>query len=218
MSPRPLFFATQNDFRAWLAEHHDTASELLVGFHKKGTGRPSMTWPESVDQALCYGWIDGVRRSLGASSYTIRFTPRKKGSIWSAVNVKRAQELNRLGLMSPGGLKTFNSRDPEKTNRYSFEQQRAKLGAGFEKQFRANRKAWEYFQSRPPGYRKVATWWVISAKKEETRLKRLATLIADSAARRVIGPLRWATSVRGTGPSRSRAPSRPSSGSGSRRA
>ena len=206
----PAYFATQADFRSWLARHHDSADELLVGFHKKGSGKPSITWPESVDQALCYGWIDGVRRSLGESGYTIRFTPRRVGSIWSAKNVSRARELIRLGMMAAPGLRTFNARDPRKTNRYSFEQKKATLGREFERRFRANARAWKYFQSRPPSYRKPATWWVISAKKEETRVKRLGILIKDSAAGRVIGPLKWKP--------RSPAPSKPSSGSGSRRA
>ena len=149
----PVFFATQDEFRSWLAAHHGKADELLVGFHKKGSGKRSITWPESVDQALCYGWIDGVRRSLGESGYTIRFTPRRAGSIWSAKNVVRARELIRLGMMAAPGLRSFNERDPLKTNRYSFEQEKATLGREFENRFRANGRAWKYFQSRPPGYR-----------------------------------------------------------------
>ena len=210
MSIRPRFFATQGEFRSWLAAHHGSTDELLVGFHKRDSGNPSITWPESVDQALCYGWIDGVRRSLGTSRYTIRFTPRREGSIWSAKNVARARELIRMGLMAPQGLKTFNGRDPRKTNRYSFEQKGAVLGREFGMRFRANARAWKFFQSRPPGYRKVATWWVISAKREETRAKRLGILIADSAAGRIIGPLRRTP--------RSPAPSRPSAGNGFRHA
>jgi len=190
MPARPVFFATQDEFRSWLAGHHDTADELLVGYYKRGTGRPSITWPESVDQALCYGWIDGVRRSFGASGYTIRFTPRRQGSIWSAKNIARANALIRSGAMAPPGLKRFNARDPRKTNRYSFEQEKARLGREFGRRFRANGPAWKFFLSRPPGYRKVATWWVVSAKKDETRLRRLEILIADSAAGRLIAPLR----------------------------
>ncbi|HTR98832.1 MAG TPA: YdeI/OmpD-associated family protein [Bacteroidota bacterium] len=210
MSPRPRYFATRQEFRAWLAAHHESAGELLVGFYKTGSGKPSLTWPESVDEALCYGWIDGVRRSLGAESYTIRFTPRRKGSIWSAKNVARARELIRAGVMAPPGLRTFKARDPGRTNRYSFEQKEATLGSAFENRFRANARAWKFFTSRPPSYRRPATWWVISAKREETRERRLGILIADSAAGRLIGPLRWTP--------RPRALSKPSAGSGSRRA
>ncbi len=177
----PTFFPTPADFRAWLEEHHDEAKELLVGFYKKGSGKPSITWPESVDEALCFGWIDGVRKSLGEDSYTIRFTPRKPRSIWSAVNIKRVEELTRLGLMRPAGLKAFEQRVEAKSGVYSFEQgDDVRLEEAHAEQFRANAKAWEFFQAQPPGYRKAAIWWVVSAKKAETRLRRLATLIDDS--------------------------------------
>ena len=183
------FFETPADFRAWLAEYHDVARELWVGFHKKGTGRPSITWPEAVDQALCFGWIDGVRKSIDADSYVIRFTPRKQNSIWSAVNTKRARELTKLGLMHASGLKKFEERNQEKTNQYSFEREHAELPPALQKQFRANRAAWKFFQDQPPGYRKLAAWYVISAKQDATRQKRLARLIADSEAGRRIGML-----------------------------
>ena len=185
----PTFFPVPTDFRQWLKKNHASVKELWVGFHKRGTGKPSITWPESVDQALCFGWIDGLRKSLGVESYVIRFTPRKPTSIWSAVNTKRAKELMSLGLLEPAGKKAFEGRDAKKTNRYSFERENVRLGAAYEKKFRANRGAWEFFQSQPPWYRRTATWWVVSAKQEETRQRRLATLISDSAAGRSIAPL-----------------------------
>lgn len=192
-SPQPTFFATPAEFRAWLEEHHQTARELLVGYYKKGSGRPSITWPESVDQALCFGWIDGIRKRIDDVSYTIRFTPRKQRSNWSAVNIARVQELTELGLMRPAGLKAFEERLEEKSGIYSYEQRdTAQLTAEYEQQFRANQQAWDFFQSRAGSYRKAAIWWVVSAKKEETRLKRLATLIEDSAQGRTIASMtRW---------------------------
>ena len=178
----PVFFATPADFRAWLEKHHETERELLVGFYKKGSGRPGITWPESVDEALCFGWIDGVRKSLGEDSYTIRFTPRKPGSTWSAVNVGRVEELTRLGRMRPAGLAAFEKRSEAKTGTYSYEQKEdAKLEKAEEKQLRANKATWEFFQSQPAWYRRTAIWRVVSAKKEETRKKRLAKLIEESA-------------------------------------
>jgi uncharacterized protein YdeI (YjbR/CyaY-like superfamily) len=183
----PTFFATPPEWRAWLDAHHATEPELLVGFYKKGSGRPSITWPESVDEALCYGWIDGVRRSLGDEAYTIRFTPRKKRSVWSNVNIRRAGELIREGRMRPAGLAAFEARTGERSGIYSFEQKdQVAFDAAMEREFRADAAAWAYFQSCPPWYRRTATWWVVSAKKEETRAKRLATLIAESAAGRAI--------------------------------
>jgi uncharacterized protein YdeI (YjbR/CyaY-like superfamily) len=187
----PVFFATSAEFRAWLEEHHDERTELLVGFYKKGTGKPSITWPESVDQALCFGWIDGVRRSLGADAYTIRFTPRKPNSVWSTANVKRANELVELGQMRQAGLRAFEARTERRVGIYSYEQARdaARLDPEQEREFRANPAAWEWFERQPPWYRRGATWWVVSAKREETRKRRLATLIEDSANGRTIGPL-----------------------------
>ena len=177
----PRFFATPAAFRAWLAKHHATARELLVGFHKVDSGKPSMTWPQSVDEALCFGWIDGVRRSLGATSYTIRFSPRRPGSIWSVINTRRMQELQEAGRAHPAGLAVFERRNPERTNRYSFEQENVAFEPAMEKRFRANRGAWSYFQAQPPFYRRVCTWYVVSAKRDETRARRLETLIACSA-------------------------------------
>ncbi len=186
---KATFFATPADFRAWLERHHETAGELLVGFHKKGSGRPSITWPESVDEALCFGWIDGVRRTIDDESYSIRFTPRRSRSTWSAVNIKRVEELTRLGRMHPAGLRAFEARDPERSRIYSFEQRKEaqKLSPEYQAKLEANRKAWTFFQSQAPYYQRTASWWVMSAKKEETRLKRLATLIEDSAKGRRIG-------------------------------
>jgi len=186
-----MFFATPAKFRAWLAKKHDKATEQWIGFHKKHTAKPSITWPESVDVALCYGWIDGVRYKIDEGSYKIRFTPRKSGSTWSSVNVKRVEELTKLGLMMPAGLAAFGKIREGKSGIYAYEQRNeAKLDSDFEGQFRSNQVAWEFFQTLPPWYRRTATYWVISAKKPETRHKRLAELIEDSEQRRAIGRLR----------------------------
>jgi len=186
---KPAFFETPADFRDWLARNHDQASELLVGFYKKDSGRPSITWPESVDQALCFGWIDGVRKRLDDDRYTIRFSPRKARSIWSAVNVRRVQELAEAGRMQPAGLRAFEARLENKTAVYSYEQRPERLPAAAEKQFRADKAAWAWWQAQTPSYRRAATWWVVSAKREDTQARRLAQLIADSAAQRPIKPL-----------------------------
>jgi uncharacterized protein YdeI (YjbR/CyaY-like superfamily) len=186
----PIFFASPQEFRVWLEAHHASESELLVGFHKKATGKPTLTWSESVDQALCFGWIDGVRRSLGPDAYTIRFTPRKPTSTWSNVNVAKVKQLTERGLMHPAGIKAFERRRPDKTGVYSFENDAQDLPPEFESEFRANSKAWTWFETQPPGYRRTATHWVTSAKKDETRRSRLRTLIADSAAGRKVKPLR----------------------------
>lgn len=187
---KPTFFATREKFRAWLEKHHDTTPELLVGFYKKGSGKPSITWPEAVDQALCFGWIDGVRRSLDDERYTNRFTPRTPRSNWSARNIKRAKELIDLGLMHPAGLKAFEARTEVRSGVYSYEQRHSvELDQAYERRFRRNKKAWEYFTSKAPSYRTTAVYWVMSAKKEETRERRLATLIEDSAHERTVPPL-----------------------------
>ncbi len=185
-----IFFATPEALRSWLEEHHATSNELWVGYYKKGSGRPSITWPESVDEALCFGWIDGVRKSIDDISYTIRFTPRKPRSIWSAVNIGRVAELIRLGRMHPAGQKAFEARSEEKSAIYSYEQKdAAKLEDADEQVFRANEAAWSFFQSQAAWYQRAAIWWVVSAKKEETRRKRLATLIEDSAQGRTVRQL-----------------------------
>jgi uncharacterized protein YdeI (YjbR/CyaY-like superfamily) len=186
----PQFFASPNGFRAWLEEHHATATAVVVGFHKKSTGRPSMTWTESVREALCFGWIDGIRRSLGDESYTIRFTPRKLQSNWSSLNVRHVEELIREGRMTPAGLAAYEARSPDRTGVYAFEQRHtARLEPQQEKQFRASPRAWEFFQAQPPSYRQTAIYWVVTAKREETRARRLAALIADSAAGRRLAQL-----------------------------
>jgi uncharacterized protein YdeI (YjbR/CyaY-like superfamily) len=183
----PHFFESPAAFRKWLAKNHSSASELLVGFYKKDSGKPSITWPESVDQALCFGWIDGVRRRIDDVSYSIRFTPRKKTSTWSAINIARVAELTKLGLMQPAGLRAFEHRREDKSAIYAYENAVRTLDAADEKKFRANKKAWEFFNAQPPGYRRLCIYWVTSAKKEETRARRLATLIDDSANGRRLG-------------------------------
>jgi uncharacterized protein YdeI (YjbR/CyaY-like superfamily) len=179
---RPKFFATPAAFRRWLERNHDKATELWVGYYKKASGKPTITWQESVDQALCFGWIDGIRKSCDDESYTNRFTPRRAGSVWSTVNTKRANELIELGLMHEAGKAAFEKRDEKKTALYSFEQRGLELDPDMEKQFRANKKAWAFFQSLPASYRKRKIWWIVSAKQEATRQKRLAQAIKDSAA------------------------------------
>ncbi len=188
---RPKFFPSPSAWHAWLEENHQKHEELWVGFYKVGSGKPSVTWPEAVDGALCFGWIDGVRKSLGESSYVIRFTPRRPKSTWSAINIKRVAELTNLNLMRPAGVQAFERRAGDRSEIYAYEQRMgAKLSAEYEKKFRANEKAWKYFQAQPPGYRRTASWRVISAKKEETRLKRLTQLIDDSEHERAIPELR----------------------------
>ena len=188
---KTLFFATPADFRAWLEKNHALHTELSVGFYKRDSGKPSITWPESVDAALCYGWIDGVRNSIDAVSYRIRFTPRKRTSTWSSINVKRVAELTKLGLMHPSGFKAFKARKGDKTGIYAYEQRKtAKLPPAYEKKFRANKRAWAFFRKQPPWYQRTATYRVISAKQEATREKRLAELIRDSEAGLAIKELR----------------------------
>jgi uncharacterized protein YdeI (YjbR/CyaY-like superfamily) len=195
-SPTGTYFETPLDLRSWFEEHHESARELWVAFHKKATGRRSITWQESVDEALSFGWIDGIRKSINVDAYVIRFTPRKRGSIWSKVNIERANALIREGRMRPAGLRAFEARDTRKSGVYSFEQRAAaKLLPAEVKQFRANARAWAFFDSQPPGYRKTAIWWVVSAKRPETRARRLTTLIRDSAAGTRIAPLRRSPSI-----------------------
>ena len=186
----PKFFASPAEWRAWLEKHHADTQELWVGFYKRDSGRPTITWPEGFDGALCFGWIDGVRKSIDAVSYKIRFTPRKPRSIWSAININRVAELSKVGLMHSTGLAAFEKRDGERSAIYAYEQRKtAKLPAPFEKKFRAQGQAWKFFQSQPPWYQRTSTYWVISAKKEETRLKRLDTLIDCSARKQNIPSL-----------------------------
>jgi len=190
MPPKPEFFAALADWRAWLEQHHARKEELWVGFYKRDSGTPSITWAESVDGALCFGWIDGVRHSIDEISYKIRFTPRKPRSTWSAVNIKRAKELSRLGLMHPLGLAAFQKRASDRSAIYSYEQRKtATLPAEFEKQFRGQPGAWKFFQAQAPWYRRVCSYWVISAKKEETKAKRLALLMECCARGKTIPQL-----------------------------
>ena len=186
---KSTFFKTQKEFHKWLEKNHDKAQELIVGFYKISSGRQSIKYQEALDEALCFGWIDGVRKSINDISYSIRFTPRKPKSYWSAINIRRVGELTKLKLMHPSGLKVFDGRDKEKSGRYSNERKIIKLDSSYEKKLKANKKAWEFFQSKPPSYQKPAMWWVMSAKQEETRLRRLAKLIEDSENERTVPPL-----------------------------
>jgi uncharacterized protein YdeI (YjbR/CyaY-like superfamily) len=178
---KPKFFRTAGNFRTWLEKNHSTATELRVGFYKKNSGKPSITWAESVDQALCFGWIDGVRKSIDETSYQIRFTPRRRGSIWSAINIKRAEELVRQKQMRPRGLKAFAARIENKSGIYSYEQRSTELNEPYARLLKKNKAAWNFFRKQPPSYRKMICWWIISAKKEETRMARLAKLTSESA-------------------------------------
>jgi uncharacterized protein YdeI (YjbR/CyaY-like superfamily) len=184
------FFATQAACYTWLEEHHTSARELWVGYYKKDSGRPSITWPESVDVALCFGWIDGIRKSIDAQRYRIRFTPRKPDSNWSTVNVARVAALTAEGRMRPAGLLAFERRRSDRTAIYSYEQRHeAVFSTEFEEQFRSAEAAWAFFTARPPSYRQAAIRWVMNAKKAETQQKRLDALIADSAAGRTLKEL-----------------------------
>lgn len=188
MASCPQFFASPEAWRAWLLENHARITELWVGFYKRDSGKPSITWPEAVDGALCFGWIDGLRKSIDAVSYKIRFTPRKPRSVWSAVNIKRASELKKSGLMHPAGMAEFDKRKAARSRIYSYEQQRrtATLPPEYAAKFRHQPAAWDFFQDQPPWYRRTSSWWVISAKKEETRLKRLSILIECCRDKRLI--------------------------------
>ncbi|MEO5754256.1 MAG: YdeI/OmpD-associated family protein [Chthoniobacterales bacterium] len=178
-----VFFAMPAELRKWFHRHHAREKELWVGFYKKASGKPSITWPESVDEALCVGWIDGIRKTIDAESYQIRFTPRRRGSIWSAVNIKRVEVLTRKKRMQPSGLAAFAARVENKSGIYAYEQRTAELPEPYAGLLRANQPAWDFFQAQPPSYRKTLSWWIVSAKQEETRRKRIAKLIAASAKR-----------------------------------
>ncbi len=181
--PTPLYFARADEFRRWLETHHDSHRELVVGFHKVGTGTPSMTWTESVREALCFGWIDGVRRRVDDARYSIRFTPRKPGSIWSAVNLRHIDALIAEGRMHPAGLSAYEARTAAKSKVYAFEQSEVALSAHDLAQFAAVPHALAFFEQQPPSYRKTCTWWVISAKQPATRARRLLQLITCSGNR-----------------------------------
>ena len=180
-SVKPRFFKTPAAFRQWLATNHDKSKELWVGYYKKHTGKPSITWPESVDEALCFGWIDGIRKRFDDESYVIRFTPRKPESIWSAVNIRNVERLVKEKRMMPAGSKAYAHRKEFRSGIYSYEQRPAELVEPYASQFKKNKAAWKFFQSQPPYYRKMMTWFIVSAKTEETRQKRLARLIEGSA-------------------------------------
>ncbi len=186
---KPKFFRTPSDFRKWLENNYEKKSELLVGFYKKDSGKLSITWPESVDQALCFGWIDGIRKSINSESYTIRFTPRKERSHWSAVNLKKYKTLKKLGLIHQAGAKAYAKMDKKNTRQASFEQKKIALGKEFEAKLKTNKKAWVFFNQLAPSYKKPSIWWVISAKREETKWRRLDTLIKCSEAGEKIPPL-----------------------------
>jgi uncharacterized protein YdeI (YjbR/CyaY-like superfamily) len=180
MDIKPLFFATPSAFRKWLHQRHAKAAVLWVGYYKKGSGKPSITWQESVDQALCYGWIDGIRKSFDDCSFTIRFTPRKRGSVWSSINIKRAEALIAQGEMQPAGLRAYEARKENKSGIYSYEQRSVDLEEPYKRLLKKNVAAWRFFEAQPPSYRKAISWWIVCAKKEETRLKRLERLMAYS--------------------------------------
>ena len=180
----PRFFKTPATFRQWLATNHVKSKELWVGFYKKGSGKPSIDWPESVNEALCFGWIDGLRKSIDEDSYKIRFTPRKATSVWSSVNIRYAEELIKQKRMQPAGLKAYALRKEYRSGIYSYEQRSAELVEPYLAQLKRNKAAWKFFQAQPPGYRKQMNWFVVCAKQEATRLKRLARLIENSAAGR----------------------------------
>ena len=183
------FFETPAKFRAWLQKHHKTADEVWVGFYRKTTGKPSITWQQAVDEALCFGWIDGIRKKVNADSYTNRFTPRRRGSFWSAINTRRAAELIEEGRMRPAGRTAFDARDTARTAAHHAVRDNPCLEKAHEREFRANRTAWEFFAAQPPGYRRMMIWFVVSAKREETRARRLQQLIALSAAKRRLAPM-----------------------------
>ena len=177
----PIYFETPAKLRAWFKKYHAKAPELLMGFWKVDSGRPCVTWPQSVDEALCVGWIDGVRKRIDDERYTIRFTPRRPGSLWSAVNIRRVQELTDRGLIRPAGVTAFEARSEKKSRIYAYEQKESELDEASAKKLRKHKAAWAFFRSQPAWYRKQASWWVTSAKRDETRRTRLEKLIADSA-------------------------------------
>ncbi len=175
------YFPTPADLRRWFRKHHASADELWVGYYKRASGTPSITWPESVDEALCVGWIDGIRKRVDAERYTIRFTPRRPGSIWSAVNIRRVTALSEERRMQPAGLEAFRTRQEYKSGIYSYEQRRPELPEPYAAMLKKHKAAFAFFEAQPAWYRKQVSWWIVGAKKEETRLKRLEKLIAQSA-------------------------------------
>lgn len=183
------YFKTSAALRKWLDKNYNKKDELWMGYYKKSSGKQGVTYKQALEVMLCFGWIDGIVKGIDAEKYCQRYTPRRAKSIWSAVNIKKIEELTNAGLMHEAGLAAFNNRDKKRAGLYSFEQEEIKFPPAFLKTMKTNKKAWSYFSNMPPGYRKTATWWVISAKQEETRMRRLKTLIADSEAGRKIAPL-----------------------------
>jgi len=183
---KPRFFKTASAFRKWLAANHGKSKELWVGFYKKNSGKPSITWPESVDEALCFGWIDGIRKRIDDDSYVIRFTPRRPGSVWSAVNIRNVERLINEKRMQPAGLKAYGARKEDRSGIYSYEQRSPELTEPYAGIFKRNQAAWKFFQAQPPSYRKMMNWWIVSAKLEQTRRNRLNQLIEASAGRKRI--------------------------------
>lgn len=177
---KPVFFKTQSELHKWLKKNSEKKTELFIGFYKVGSGKKGITNKEALDEALAFGWIDGIRHSIDEESYKNRYTPRRRGSNWSNINIKRVKELIKLGLMQPKGLEEFEKRDKKKSGSYSFENKKPELSKEFVKKFKANKKAWEYFSDKAPWYKRTSSHWVMSAKKEETRLRRLEILITDS--------------------------------------
>jgi uncharacterized protein YdeI (YjbR/CyaY-like superfamily) len=184
---KPIFFKNQNEFRKWLEANHEIATEVLVGYYKVKTGKPSLTWSESVDQALCYGWIDGIRRSIDDESYCIRFTPRRPNSNWSAVNIKKMKQLIKNGLMTPAGLAVYKKRKEDKSKVYGYENRPKTLPENLEKIFRKNKKAWKYFYAQAASYQKTVIHWIVSARMEKTRLARLDQAIQESSKGKRLG-------------------------------
>ena len=184
----PIFFNNQLGFREWLGKNHLSATEVWIGYYKKETGKPCMNWSESVDQALCFGWIDGIRKKVDDQSYTIRFTPRKPGSTWSRINIAKVEELTGKGLMHPAGIEAFNKRKEHNSGIYSFENEIKDLPEEYAEIFKKNMPAWEFYSAQPPSYRRTITHWVLSAKQDATKLKRLERLVAESGKRsRILG-------------------------------
>jgi uncharacterized protein YdeI (YjbR/CyaY-like superfamily) len=188
---RPKFFANQSGFRKWLEINHKIEKELWVGYYKKDSGKANYTWSQTVDEALCFGWIDGIRKSIDEVSYMIRFTPRKPKSNWSKININKVKKLTSLGLMLPAGIKAYSKRNDKNSKIYSFEQKKVKLKKQYELKFKSNKKGWDFFQSLTTSTITLSVGWVMSAKKEDTSLKRLDTLIKSSEEGKVIPPLRW---------------------------
>jgi uncharacterized protein YdeI (YjbR/CyaY-like superfamily) len=180
------FFDSSSEFRDWLKTNHEHGEELVLGFYKKGSGKRGISYAESVDEALCFGWIDGVRKNLDAVSYSIRFTPRKSKSIWSLANLRRVDRLKKSGLMQRAGLESYSMRDPAKTGIYSFENASRKLAVDEERKFMLEKNAWDFFLKQTPSYQRMAIWWIVSAKKDATRARRLSLLIEDSANERTL--------------------------------